>query len=312
MTGIFDSTQSQPASIRGGKRSRFSLRGRRAKQSSFAESTLQEVAWKRRRGATSRWAIGGGVVGALIGLVAFAPAAWLAQAVATISDDRVLLSDARGTIWNGDAQAVLTAGLDSRSASALPGRVAWKLRPALSGLTLQAVHDCCLQGTTTLRITPGFGRVAIKLEPTGAANQVGQWPAAWLAGLGTPWNTLQLGGTMRLASPGFTVERVQGRLRFQGEAMLDVNQVSSRISTLPSLGSYRLQIRGVANNGGTSSVQLSTLKGPLQLTGNGQWAGAGLRFTGEAKASEGQEEALANLLNIIGRRKGAVSVISIG
>jgi general secretion pathway protein N len=37
-----------------------------------------------------------------------------------------------------------------------------------------------------------------------------------------------------------------------------------------------------------------------------------LRFRGEATAAEGDEGALDNLLNIIGRRQGARSVISIG
>jgi general secretion pathway protein N len=38
----------------------------------------------------------------------------------------------------------------------------------------------------------------------------------------------------------------------------------------------------------------------------------GVRFRGEARANEGDESALTNLLNIIGRRDGARSVISIG
>jgi general secretion pathway protein N len=37
-----------------------------------------------------------------------------------------------------------------------------------------------------------------------------------------------------------------------------------------------------------------------------------LKFTGEARAAPGFEPALNNLLNIIGRRNGAASVISIG
>ena len=39
---------------------------------------------------------------------------------------------------------------------------------------------------------------------------------------------------------------------------------------------------------------------------------AGLRFRGEATAAEAEAAALSNLLNIIGRRNGARSVISIG
>jgi general secretion pathway protein N len=50
----------------------------------------------------------------------------------------------------------------------------------------------------------------------------------------------------------------------------------------------------------------------LQLGGSGQWAAGRLRFKGQASAEPGSEPALNNLLNIIGRRQGALSLISIG
>ena len=59
-------------------------------------------------------------------------------------------------------------------------------------------------------------------------------------------------------------------------------------------------------------MNLTTTEGPLRLTGQGQWTDSGLRFRGEGRADSGQEEALSNLLNIIGRRQGALSVIAIG
>jgi len=59
-------------------------------------------------------------------------------------------------------------------------------------------------------------------------------------------------------------------------------------------------------------LQLSTLDGALQLTGSGQWVGSRLHFSGEASAAPDRETALANLLNIIGRRTGARSIITIG
>ncbi|MCB2019523.1 MAG: type II secretion system protein N, partial [Burkholderiaceae bacterium] len=52
--------------------------------------------------------------------------------------------------------------------------------------------------------------------------------------------------------------------------------------------------------------------GALQLSGDGSWGPGGVRFRGEARAAPSDETALANLLNIIGRRDGARSVISIG
>ena len=42
------------------------------------------------------------------------------------------------------------------------------------------------------------------------------------------------------------------------------------------------------------------------------WQNQRLRFTGEASAEAGTEAALANLLNIIGRRDGSRSLLSLG
>jgi general secretion pathway protein N len=117
---------------------------------------------------------------------------------------------------------------------------------------------------------------------------------------------------MRLTTSGLTLESAQGRWRLIGTLELDLLGVSSRLSTLDTLGSYRLGIRGGAAAGDTATVTLDTLDGALRLQGSGQWAGSKMRFRGEATAAEGQEAALNNLLNIIGRRQGAVSVISIG
>ncbi len=277
----------------------------------FAESTLAELAWQRTRDAAGRWSGAGLVVGALIGLVVFAPAAWLAAAVASGTGQRLLLTDARGSIWNGSALPVLSGGVGSRDASALPGRIEWQMGLRGFGLEVRARQACCLRGEVRALVKPGFGGMSLQLLP-GESNTVGQWPTAWLAGLGTPWNTLQLGGTLRLTSPGLTVEWVQGRVRFSGEASLDVANASSRVATLDTLGSYRLVLRGDAARGAAATVSLLTVEGALRLSGQGEWVGTGLRFRGEAQAAEGSETALNNLLNIIGRRQGARSVISIG
>jgi general secretion pathway protein N len=275
----------------------------------WGESTYAELAWDKSRSAATRWAIGGLLVGTLAALVAFAPASWLAQAVTSASNGHVLLADARGTVWSGSALAVLTGGPGSRDASALPGRIDWTLGLKGLALELRARHACCLNGTASLLLRPGFGRVSATLAP--GAGWIGQWPSAWLGGLGTPWNTMQLGGAVRLASPGLTIESVQGRWRVNGRADIDLLDVSSRLSTLETLGSYRLTLSGDAG-GGPSQLNLSTQQGALQLSGNGTVGAGGVRFRGEARAEGGDEAALANLLNIIGRRDGARSVISIG
>jgi general secretion pathway protein N len=129
-----------------------------------------------------------------------------------------------------------------------------------------------------------------------------------LAGLGTPWNTLQVEGDLQLSTQGLSVEWVEGRLVLAGRAELTASRLSSRISTLRPMGSYRITLNG----GSTSTLQLVTLEGALQLAGSGQWVGSRLRFSGTASAAPNREAALANLLNIIGRRSGAQSIITIG
>ena len=274
----------------------------------WAESTLAEQAWVEARGATLRWAIVGAIVGILVGLVAFAPASWLASAVASATGQRLVLADARGTIWSGSAVAVLAGGPDSRDATYLPGRLEWSLAPRWYGVDLAARHDCCLNGTTTVQIRPGLGRIRATLVPR--TDWVGQWPSAWLAGLGTPWNTLQLGGSFRLLSPGLTIESVEGRWRLDGRIELALEGVSSRLTTLETLGSYRVTLTGERN--GPTLLTVTTQEGPLQLSGNGTWGPGGVKFRGEARAESADEAALSNLLNIIGRRDGARSIISIG
>ncbi|MBE7417262.1 MAG: type II secretion system protein N [Ideonella sp.] len=289
-------------SARGGGLSRF-------RASAFQNSTLAELAWQRARHAATRWAAWGAVAGLLLGLVAFAPASWLAAALARATDQRLLLADAQGTVWSGSAQLVLTGGAGSRDAVALPGRLAWRLAPRPYGVELALRQPCCLERDLLVQLRLGLGRyqVVIPAQP----QTLGQWPASWLAGLGTPFNTLQLGGTLRLTSNGMTLDSVQGRWRAVGSLDLDLLGVSSRLSTLDTLGSYRFSVRGGGSDD-AATLNLDTLEGALRLSGSGQWTGSRVGFRGQASAAEGHEAALNNLLNIIGRRQGATSAISIG
>ena len=275
----------------------------------WQESSYAELAWEKSRNAASRWALTGAVLGLLVGIVVFAPATWLASAVTSATGQRVQLADARGSVWSGSAVVVLTGGPGSRDASALPGRLEWSLGFKGLGFDLRLRQACCLNNDVSLLLKPGFGRFSVALAAK--PDWVGQWPGAFLGGLGTPWNTLQLGGSLRLRSPGLKLEWVQGRWLVDGQADIEMIGASSRVSTLEPLGSYRFSLIGSA--GGPSQLRLSTIDGALQLKGEGTAGANGVRFRGEASAAtEADEAALNNLLNIIGRRNGAVSVISIG
>jgi general secretion pathway protein N len=198
---------------------------------------------------------------------------------------------------------VLTGGPGSNDAALLPGRVDWRIRPAWGGVDASLEAGCCTTQPMLLRARPRWGGATLLV-----GDQRTQWPAAILAGLGTPWNTLQIDGDLLLATQGLSVEWVEGRLAIAGRAELSALRVSSRLSTLKPMGSYSITVNG----GPTSTLQLSTLEGALQLAGSGQWVGSRLRFTGTASAAPDREAALANLLNIIGRRNGSRSIITIG
>ncbi len=249
------------------------------------------------------WALAGGIVGVLPALIAFAPAHWLADGVARATQGQVLLAQARGTVWTGSAQLVLTGGNASKDSAALPGRVHWQLRPTFTGLRAQLQADCCTPAPVQAQVHVGWAGMRLAV-----ADGQSQWPADLLTGLGTPWNTLQPQGQLALETRALEMRWAAGRMVLAGQAQLDARAMSSRLSTLRPMGSYRLALQG----GDVPTLTLSTLEGALQLSGSGQWVGQRLRFAGEARAAPEREAALSNLLNIIGRRSGARSIITVG
>lgn len=290
-----------------------SMNGPMTEHSQWQDTRQLEPAWRSRNVASRRWAVAGALLGLALALVLFAPASWLARGLASASHGHLLITDTRGSIWNGSGLLVLTGGEGSRDASVLPGRINWSMGVQGWGLALRARQDCCINGELQLRLNPGWGRFEIAVASH--ADWLARWPSAWLAGLGTPWNTLQLGGSVRMSARDFRLEWVQGRWRQFGQLDMDLLNVSSRVSTLAPLGSYRFSVLG-GNSGqgqdGISQLRLSTLDGALILNGQGSFGLGKPRFTLEATAAPGREAALNNLLNIIGRRQGARSVFSIG
>ena len=68
--------------------------------------------WQRAQTAGRRWAAWGAGLGLVAGLVAQAPAQWLADGLHSATGGRLLLAEARGSLWNGSALLVLTGGAD--------------------------------------------------------------------------------------------------------------------------------------------------------------------------------------------------------
>jgi general secretion pathway protein N len=254
-----------------------------------------------------RWAVLGATGGLLLALLAAAPARWLGSAVRWATQERVWLQAERGTVWSGSASLGLGGGPGTRDSRSLPGRIAWRWGLSWPGLGLQLTSDCCTPQPLQWQLRLSGSGVRLELQ-----DQQSVWPMGLLAGLGAPWNTLEAQGQLQWQSSGLRLHWQEGRLHWHGRAELLVQQLTSRLSTLQPMGSYRITLQGSEPGTTTPEIMLGTVQGPLRLQGQGQWSGQRLRFGGEAWADEGFEPALSNLLNIIGRRQGARSLLSLG
>lgn len=259
---------------------------------------------------TTRLAWLGAITGLLLACLLFAPARWLGTALDWSTAGQVRLVNTQGSVWRGQGDLLLSGGAGSRTESALPQGLRWRLQPSWAegrpAMALGLETPCCSPRPMNLMLTPRLKGWTVRVAAFGS-----QWPAVLLAGLGTPWNTLRPEGLLALQSSGLSVQLEGGRLALQGSLQVDAQDMSSRLSTLRPLGSYRVKLDATPD-GHSAKLRLSTLRGGLQLQGSGQWIGGRLRFLGDAQAAPGREAALENLLNIIGPRRGPLSILKVG
>lgn len=254
---------------------------------------------------TARFSTWGMALGLLLAVVLHAPAQWLASGVNAASRGHVQLRDAQGTVWRGDAQWVLTSGPGGQDTLALPQRLHWQLRPQWNGLQLTLNAACCTPQPVLLQLQPVWLGLQVSLVSPRSV-----WPAQWLSGLGAPWNTLALDGVLQLQSQElrWTWRSQQPQAVLEGSAQLQLQGLSSGLSTVKPLGSYSLRLQG----GPQPSVVLATTEGQLLMQGRGAFGARGFSFEGEARANTGHETALANLLGVLGQRLGNRTVLRWG
>lgn len=244
-----------------------------------------------------------GIVAVVLTFLAFFPAAWMAIAVEKQTAGRLTLGDAQGTLWRGSA---FIGGAPSGAdpvAPLLPGRFSWRLSP----LALLGQVDMDLENpdalSQPLRITGSWNQWQVSPATISL-------PAERLAGLGAPLNTIQPSGRMRLSWTPLQLARQDGRIDVHGTMTLQMNDIASRLSPIKPLGAYQLIMDW---RGAQAQLGLKTIKGPMLLSGTGNIVNGRLQFSGKAEAEAGQEERLANLLNLLGqrRREGDKNVIAL-
>ncbi len=231
-----------------------------------------------------------------ITVLVFFPAAWMAHLVEQQTGGRLTLGDAQGTLWRGSAFIGAAPGKDDPVTPLVPGRFSWRLSPlALFGqVDLELVNPAAL--TQPLRISGTWSQWQV------GASAV-ELPADRLSGLGAPLNTIQLSGQMELSWGPLLVARQGANLAINGSMNLNLHDIASRLSPVRPLGAYALSM---AWSGQDAHVELKTVSGPMLLSGSGTLTNGQLHFSGQAQAEAGQEQKLANLLNLLGqgRREG--------
>ena len=260
------------------------------------------------------WAMTGALLGALMALLIHLPAQWLAQALVKASLGQVQLQEVQGSVWQGSGKLVLTGGAGSRDALALPGRINWQTSISLNAsnrpqfnFSLNAA--CCMTQAVHLSLQATEG---LRVWQLVVDDHQSQWPAHLLSGLGAPWNTLQPEGTLKLQTKQLKVNFQSQPSWLQGAITLTAENMSSKLSTLKPMGTYQINLEVASAANPLPSLSLTTQSGSLLLSGQGQWQGSRLQFRGEASAVPEHAAALSNLLNIIGQRQGARSLLSLG
>jgi len=233
------------------------------------------------------------VFSAVLTLAMFFPASWMGALVEKQSGGRLTLGDAQGTLWRGSAFVGGAAGGNGPVTPLLPGRFSWRLSP----LALVGMVDLRLENPEALAQPVDFkgGWKQWQLSPSALL-----LPAEGLSGLGAPLNTLAPSGTMRLSWTNLELAADNGMVAVNGRTTLELNEMSSRMSPLRPLGSYLLALDW---HGQRAQLTLSSLKGPLLLSGAGSLDQGRFQFSGQAEAADGYEDTLANLLNLLGQRR---------
>jgi len=226
-------------------------------------------------------------------VLAFLPAAWLGPLIEKQTAGRLTLGDAQGTLWRGSAFAGGAPGAGGAVTPLLPGRFSWRLSPLVLFGSVNAELANPQALAQPVRIQGDWSRWQV------SAGEL-RLPAAGLAGLGAPLNTLALSGTIKLAWNVLDLARQDRTVAVQGRTVLSMTDMGSRLSPIKPLGSYEMAMDW---RGQQADLTLRTVRGALLLSGSGQLSNGRLRFSGQAAAADGYEESLGNMLNLLGQRR---------
>jgi general secretion pathway protein N len=236
-----------------------------------------------------RWRLLAAGLGAYaLALLAMAPATLADFGLRQVTGERMRLAGARGTLWSGSAHVEVR---DAMGRTALSKPLAWRLRPshALHG---ELAYELVLQpGSPPAWLIASWA----KLELADAELSV---PGAALALASPTLAALEPMGVVRLSVPSLALERGAAR----GNATLRWLSAGSARSPVFPLGDYEVRVEA---KGAEAVATLTTLRGPLQLRGEGSWgSGRAPIFATVAEVPGELREQLAPFLRLVAVERG--------
>lgn len=214
-------------------------------------------------------------------LLVMAPASVLSGALDKLTEGKLNLSGAKGTLWNGSGILLFS---DNTQFIVL-GHYNWHWSVA-----------ALLEGQVEYAVTLGENTrpMFLRISPLKQQAELAHWhatlPAQMLSLLAPQLRAYQLSGEIDFSSDSLAFSGTGGL----GKAALDWNHAGSGLTDIYPLGDYRILIEV---SGQDMSVQLSTLGGVLQLGGKGKTVpGRGLEFSGTAQAGPGDQQVVLTAL----------------
>jgi general secretion pathway protein N len=221
------------------------------------------------------------------------PASWVGLLIEKQTAGRVVLGDVQGSFWRGSAFIGVAADKSSSVTPLFPGRFAWKISPMilLGQLSVDVENSAAM--SVPVQVMGNFTQW--RVSPASL-----NLPSERLEGLGAPLNTIGPTGKLLLSWGELNLMQIDSKLMLNGRVQLEMNEMASRASSIKPLGSYKVTMQW---RGEVADLDLTTSKGPMMLEGNGKLSQGRFQFSGKAYAELGQEEKMANLLNLLGRRR---------
>lgn len=235
------------------------------------------------------WSLLAAGVGAyFLGLIAAAPATLVDAGLRQVSEGRLRLAEARGTLWSGTGRIEF---LDAERRFGVAQSLAWRVLPESLWRGRLVCELDLGQAARPFAMTASFSGVEF-------TNAEADLPAAVL-GIAVPaLAPLGLGGEVSLRAQSFSI----GRRGVRGNATLQWRTAGSALTPLFPLGDYELRLDG---ENSALHPSLRTLRGPLWLEGKGGRGNNGKpAFVVTARVPSQHRQQLAPLMRLFAIERG--------